>query len=341
MIKTYKNLNTILLLILFLENAALFCTWYLLEDQSSASVGVFVAQIIILTITIYDFIMLEREEIEIVTEITFWSYIVLDILIFLHSGVVPGLLLNLVSLFIFSTIIKYQLQRNASNIAKEIFKEILLLIILLIAITLPPANAWRTNMVVSVTSVVNIILSVTYLSRSAIQKEAHFKRKSGIDALTGLPNRHMLREHLHNWEMQGLSVSCIAIVDVDKFKDFNDTYGHEVGDRVLNEVVAASLKRSLSDHRNSSFCARLGGEEFCIVFSNHLRRDTRDVLEEVRKEISSCRITTADGKTLKVTATIGGVNTSWEKIRDFDYWLKIADQNLYRGKEEGRNKVVI
>ena len=168
------------------------------------------------------------------------------------------------------------------------------------------------------------------------------------DELTGLPSRRALNERL-----MGLGHDfTIAMLDVDHFKQFNDTYGHDVGDQVLRMVAAELLQV-----RRGGRAYRYGGEEFALLFRGRGVRDVIGELEIVRTSISQHRIALrsterpAEGasgrnlrdgqavrKILAVTISIG-VAESNEKLRRPDDVLKAADRALYRAKDKGRNTV--
>jgi diguanylate cyclase (GGDEF)-like protein len=169
------------------------------------------------------------------------------------------------------------------------------------------------------------------------------------DELTGLPARRALPEAL-----AGLGGRySIAMVDVDRFKKFNDRHGHDVGDEVLR-MVASRLKRVSGGGR----AFRYGGEEFIVIFAGKSREDILPHLEELRGVIESYAFTVrgrgrprkkpANGRPKKrrarrklaVTVSIGvaehsGVNPTAEDV------LKAADKALYRAKRGGRNRVSV
>ncbi|HEU0264287.1 MAG TPA: GGDEF domain-containing protein [Geobacterales bacterium] len=169
------------------------------------------------------------------------------------------------------------------------------------------------------------------------------------DELTGIPGRRALNEQL-------MSLSrpyVIAMVDVDHFKQFNDTHGHDVGDQVLR-IVAAKLKEVSGGGR--SF--RYGGEEFAVVFPKRRAHEVMSHLESLRKAIAGHEICirSADrpkgdeeGKNRRrgegcgngqVTVTVSiGVAESNDRISRADEVIKLADQALYKAKNHGRNQV--
>ncbi|GLQ32095.1 GGDEF domain-containing protein [Litoribrevibacter albus] len=171
-----------------------------------------------------------------------------------------------------------------------------------------------------------------------------------LDELTGLPGRRALNE-----TMQGLGRKyTIAMMDVDHFKKFNDTYGHDIGDQVLRMVAAR-----INEVTGGGKPFRYGGEEFSIVFSGKSVDQTLAHLEAVRTAIQNYQLTirqsdrpedhkegkkqrkgkTSDG-TEQVSVTISiGVAERTSDDKDPNVVLKNADKALYRAKESGRNCV--
>lgn len=166
-------------------------------------------------------------------------------------------------------------------------------------------------------------------------------RMAFIDTLTGLPNRRALDETLSR-----LSGSyALAMIDIDHFKGFNDTYGHAAGDVVLREV-AQCLKRHAGGQ-----AYRYGGEEFCVVYDGRDSEKPAIPLERARKAVGIQRVTVPapaprrgkarPGATRQVAVTISaGCAQRNAQRRTPDDVLKAADQALYKAKDKGRNRVV-
>jgi diguanylate cyclase (GGDEF)-like protein len=161
------------------------------------------------------------------------------------------------------------------------------------------------------------------------------------DQLTGIPNRRSFDNRMDlEWkrstrEKKPLSV---MIIDVDKFKNYNDTYGHQQGDVAL-QTVARTIKKSLS--RSIDFAARWGGEEFVILLPTTDSTGASLVAEKVRREIEKAVIPCADAGGEKITVSVGvstQVPAPGKKIAGF---IAIADEALYKAKETGRNRVVL
>jgi len=149
------------------------------------------------------------------------------------------------------------------------------------------------------------------------------------DPLTGLPNRRRLAEFLKHFEH---SEFCFLIIDIDFFKKINDAYGHDVGDEVLQQL-AIILKESI---RDSDLVARIGGEEFCIVFPNTNIEISVSLANKLRQAITTHGFHTQSGS-INVTISIG-VSEHTANMSHSDTF-KAADQALYQSKKHGRNRV--
>jgi two-component system, cell cycle response regulator len=155
------------------------------------------------------------------------------------------------------------------------------------------------------------------------------------DQLTNLKNRRYYIEQL------GLEVerSCrygrecsVAILDADKFKSINDTYGHDIGDKVLQ----ALSKMLLDELRNVDLVGRIGGEEFAILFPETGKAAAMDVCQRLLARIRGARVM-AEGKEINFTASIG-ISEVAVAGDEADAVLKRADQALYQAKQLGRDR---
>jgi len=181
-----------------------------------------------------------------------------------------------------------------------------------------------------------------YLDESAPVLEARtymdlLKEQSIIDALTGLYNRRFLEETINTITAQikrrGTTLGILAI-DVDYFKQVNDAYGHDAGDKVLVEV-AKTIKSSI---RESDIAVRYGGEEFLVLLMDVQPGYSVHVAEKIRTAVESKVIDIGTAQ-LKKTISIG---VSEFPVDSDKIWqcIKFADVALYRAKEEGRNRAV-
>lgn len=160
---------------------------------------------------------------------------------------------------------------------------------------------------------------------------------SGLDPLTGLRTRRGMQEALEreqNRFRRTGQVFCIAICDIDKFKGINDTYGHDVGDRVL-AATAAAVSRGI---RSFDEAFRMGGEEFLICLKESGLAEGYQVIERLRVDLMRSPVTLPDGRVVAVTASFGLVEA--EADLSLDELVVRADRALYQAKNAGRNRVV-
>ncbi len=160
------------------------------------------------------------------------------------------------------------------------------------------------------------------------------------DPLTGVLNKKCFEERFHGF--YGLACrtggqACLAMVDADRFKSVNDTYGHPAGDVVLKELA----RRFLETTRDSDVVARYGGEEFVFLLRDTDFEAASVILERVRAAIEEEPFTVPlhDGtfEDIQVTVSIGAANISPDQ--NMEAILSAADSALYRAKEAGRNRV--
>ena len=170
-----------------------------------------------------------------------------------------------------------------------------------------------------------------------INKEKLLKKLASEDPLTGLLNRrsflHELRKELERSSRIGLTCT-IAMIDLDHFKDINDTYGHDFGDEVL-KVFSSILKEN---SRQLDIICRFGGEEFLILFPHTDLNSSLHFLERVKEQFADHLYS----NNIRPTFSAGAINTELkgDKI-DVDLLLKEADLLLYKAKENGRNRIEI
>ena len=158
------------------------------------------------------------------------------------------------------------------------------------------------------------------------------------DALTGLHNRHYMERHMsalvNEANEKGKPLS-VLVSDIDYFKSINDTYGHDIGDKVLQEFSSRFRKNS----RGIDLVCRYGGEEFVVIMPDTDLSKALSIGERLRRSISEKSFQIDNEKYLDLTistgiASLDQENTSAETL------LKKADQALYRAKKDGRNRVV-
>lgn len=163
-----------------------------------------------------------------------------------------------------------------------------------------------------------------------------------IDGLTGIANRRRLDEYLADEFRRAArnnSPLSVIMTDVDYFKSFNDTYGHQSGDFCLQRIANA-IKATL--RRPADLVARYGGEEFAIILPDTSFGGAKTLAEDIRKQVESLVIPHEKSTAAEhVTLSLGISNAqSYENI-SADTLLEQADKALYQAKSEGRNRVVV
>jgi diguanylate cyclase (GGDEF)-like protein len=181
-----------------------------------------------------------------------------------------------------------------------------------------------------------LLCSIAPLPLRSARKYEALDHRAHTDALTGLPNRAAFEERLatlaHVFDRYARPFSLL-VLDVDFFKKFNDTHGHEAGDRVLQHV-AAVVRQTVRDVDTP---ARFGGEEFVVLMPETGYRASYDAAERLRRAIESHPLTW-NGRPLAVTVSIGAAACP-DCTAAASEVLKLADDALYRAKADGRNRV--
>ena len=164
--------------------------------------------------------------------------------------------------------------------------------------------------------------------------EEQLKQLAQYDSLTGLPNRSLFRDRLSMTMARARRsgrILALMFLDIDRFKEINDSLGHTIGDEVL-QATAGLLRQCL---RDVDTIARLGGDEFTIVLENLTHADQAAfVAQKIQKTLADPIV--LQGREVFVTASIG-ITLYPGDAADFDTLLQAADIAMYRAKEEGRN----
>ncbi|MCW8929472.1 MAG: sensor domain-containing diguanylate cyclase [Gammaproteobacteria bacterium] len=170
--------------------------------------------------------------------------------------------------------------------------------------------------------------------RKNMEKELEFRAKH--DHLTGLFNRVELEKYfqkeLSRSERYGRSLS-IFLIDIDHFKQINDTYGHPVGDRVLKKY-ANFLQETI---RNTDFLSRYGGEEFVIILPETSLKEAEELAERLRIKTHNFNLDLGN-RQFNITISLG-IATYPDHGQECDTILERADQAMYQAKRKGRNRV--
>ncbi|MDH5719430.1 MAG: GGDEF domain-containing protein [Spirochaetia bacterium] len=224
--------------------------------------------------------------------------------------------------------------------------------ILAIYFMLTEKKAWIANLILLVTAIPLIFMNVeifiaaraaatmicvsicsALFIRIILNQQALLKKRALIDPLTKLYNRNILHITLEQAIAQnrrtGTQVSLLCI-DVDFFKKINDTKGHDAGDTVLRNI-GSFLKKEI---RLADKAFRMGGEEFIIMLYDTDNKNAKIFAEKLRKKIEKHSFL----PDVSITVSIGVA--ALRKNEQCDQWMKRCDENLYKGKKQGRNRVV-
>jgi len=179
-------------------------------------------------------------------------------------------------------------------------------------------------------------ISIALANAEHYQKMIHAETAATTDFLTGMPNRrHLLRlgAPLVSEAYRVGTHLAVAMLDIDYFKKINDAFGHDAGDAVL--VGVSALMRSR--FRASDIIARIGGEEFCIIVPTLKAEVAYRVFDEFRHTLQEYSFE-FEGRRLPVTISIGVATRVTDNL---DTMVSVADEQLYRAKQLGRNRVVM
>lgn len=194
-------------------------------------------------------------------------------------------------------------------------------------------------------TVVDFIKQLAVQLGIAIQQAELYQqleRLATLDGLTQVPNRRHFDTHLTT-EWRRCIRECIPIslilCDVDFFKQYNDTYGHQEGDRCLQEVAQAL---TLSIRRPGDLVARYGGEEFAIILPNTDAEGMCNVADKIRQQILQLqRIHETSPISEYITVSMGGVSVSPNSNIQLEHLIAMADAALYQAKAQGRDRFVL
>lgn len=211
------------------------------------------------------------------------------------------------------------------------------LFILLLAGLIVSIEFLTNQLAIAVAFTAMVVFALLATAMNLLQKAYH-------DELTGLPGRRALREQM----LRVAGGYVVAMLDVDHFKKFNDTYGHDVGDQVL-KFVAEKMRKVGAGGK----AFRYGGEEFTFVFPGRSREEAAVALEAVREDIARSRFGMRKkglsrrkdekrgqgaGKYVGVTVSIGASEAN-TRNETYEQAIKQADRALYDAKEAGRNNL--
>ena len=168
-------------------------------------------------------------------------------------------------------------------------------------------------------------------------REKEQELAANVDALTGVHNRRWLQgmlESLRGHDLVDRMPLAVLMLDVDHFKNFNDTYGHKSGDLVL-QMAARIMRKSL---RPSDMLARYGGEEFIVLLPCTPAAQAKAVADRLRKAVAGCKISAEQGVDLPSVTISVGVSPLAEN-ETVEQAIEAADEALYLAKHNGRNRI--
>jgi diguanylate cyclase len=165
------------------------------------------------------------------------------------------------------------------------------------------------------------------------------KREAMTDGLTGIANRKLFDIMVRESAMEAMESGtdlCLAMLDIDHFKRFNDTYGHQTGDQVL-----ALVARTITDCiKGQDKAARYGGEEFAVILPSTNVDHAVSAIDNIRRTLAAKQVTNKrTGENLGQVALSGGV-AAYRFGEPLGQWIHRADEALYAAKRAGRNMVV-
>ena len=162
------------------------------------------------------------------------------------------------------------------------------------------------------------------------------RHEVGMDVLTKLLNRRFLptifKRKIAHANRTGTPLS-VLIIDVDKFKEINDTWGHNTGDEILRKVSQAFY----DNVRSSDYVFRYGGDEFIIVLTEASENETLRTAERIRSRVEKTKLKAANGEDIALSLSIGAAMFNGHP--DYERLIQIADEALYIAKRRGRNRV--
>jgi diguanylate cyclase (GGDEF)-like protein len=181
------------------------------------------------------------------------------------------------------------------------------------------------------------LFSFSFQAFQAITMQQEIVRHASTDGLTGLHNYRIFRKRLDEEMERAKRYSrdlSLLMINIDHFKSFNDIYGHQAGDSVLQTVSRQLLKFI----RNTDFAARYGGEEFIVILPETTSDQAYVVAERLRSSINSYEFTLNKKEIAYITVSIGYA-TFPDDADEPEVLIRKADQGLYMAKENGRNRV--
>ncbi|QHM71500.1 cellulose biosynthesis regulator diguanylate cyclase DgcQ [Mixta intestinalis] len=181
-------------------------------------------------------------------------------------------------------------------------------------------------------------LTVERLVDKLLKLQRNLYQRASYDPLTQLLNRGTFFEQANPLcalcELHQQPLALIQL-DIDHFKQVNDTWGHHIGDRALQHTATVIL----SQLRASDLCGRIGGEEFCIVLPETDGQEASKVAERIRSTLAAAKLEIDEKHSLLITASFGVVSSQEQGSWDIEKLQPVADRRLYMAKQRGRNQI--
>ncbi|MGM0519149.1 MAG: sensor domain-containing diguanylate cyclase [Campylobacterota bacterium] len=254
-----------------------------------------------------------------------------------HESMVLKQILTLLILLILLTIFIYFISKKLSKYLKNNIDN-LLVSFKYASKNFKPINTTKLDFVEF--EVLANSLNETLEARNKIVKKVEYL--SITDDLTNLYNRRHFNEVIENEINRAKREShsiAFLMIDIDYFKNYNDTYGHQEGDTTLVKIAQVLQDNS---NRANDFAFRLGGEEFAILTTNKTAKEVEDYANKIRNEIENLKITHEQNPVSKyLTCSIGIIIKEPNSIPSSTKLYKLADDALYMAKDKGRNTTIV
>ncbi len=187
-----------------------------------------------------------------------------------------------------------------------------------------------------------IIVFLIKKDRQLAQANIELEKLSNTDKLTNIPNRRLFDKYIsQEWDLidgvEDTPVFSLILGDIDFFKKYNDTYGHQAGDICLISVAQA-ISKALK--RSSDLVARYGGEEFIVILPNTTNQNAINIVKSIQRNIKELDIKHENSPvSTRVTLSFGISTMVPSKDTSYEELIKKADELLYKAKKEGRNRI--
>lgn len=224
------------------------------------------------------------------------------------------------------------------------FAEVPMLLSVVPSLTDVYADWWKLvwNVLGLAMVLIGVLLATAWMLTQEFKHRLYVEKDllllSRQDGLTGLANRRTLDESLEQEWLRSRRTGkpmALLFIDIDRFKNYNDLYGHQAGDEVLM-AVARSIARCLK--RPADIAARFGGEEFVLILPETGIPGAEHVAEQVHKEVRALRINHQGSEHGILTVSIGYACNNGGRVTSAQELIREADAALYRAKERGRNQ---